>query len=70
VVGKTGRMMGEEMDEFEEEAEAMMVDDDDPEDDGRSLVSGGWGTGHDGSAIEILNVQFVEVSPLFFSVLN
>lgn len=31
----------------------------DEDDDGRGLVSAGWGTGHDGSAIEILNVQFV-----------
>jgi hypothetical protein len=34
---------------------------DDEDDDGRGLVSASWGTGHDGSAIEILNVQFVEV---------
>ncbi|KAF9560088.1 hypothetical protein CPC08DRAFT_492123 [Agrocybe pediades] len=37
---------------------AMMYDD--PEDDGRSLVSAAWGTGHDGSAIEIVGVEFVE----------
>ncbi|KIM44419.1 hypothetical protein M413DRAFT_442399 [Hebeloma cylindrosporum] len=33
---------------------------DDPEDDGRGLVSAAWGTGHDGSAIEIVGVEFVE----------
>lgn len=53
--GKFGRMVGEDEDEDEDFGL------DDPEDDGRSLVSGGWGSGHDGSAIEILNVQFVEV---------
>jgi hypothetical protein len=37
---------------------------DDPDDDGRSLVSAAWGSGHDGSAIEIVNVEFVEVSLL------
>jgi hypothetical protein len=41
---------------------------DDPEDDGRGLVSAAWGTGHDGSAIEIVGVEFVEVS--FFSFLS
>lgn len=35
---------------------------DDAEDDGRSLVSAAWGTAHDGSAIEIVGVEFVEVS--------
>ncbi|KAF9525960.1 hypothetical protein CPB83DRAFT_858689 [Crepidotus variabilis] len=59
-LGKTGRMLGEEVDEYESEVEAMSVGFDDPENDGRSLVSGGWGVGHDGSAIEIVNVQFVE----------
>lgn len=33
----------------------------DGEDDGRGLVSAGWGTTHDGSAIEVLGVDFVEV---------
>lgn len=32
------------------------------EDDGRGLVSAGWGAGHDGSAIEIVGFQFVDVS--------
>ena len=35
---------------------------DDEENDGRGLVSAGWGTGHDGSAIEIVDARFVEVS--------
>lgn len=34
----------------------------DEENDGRGLVSAGWGSGHDGSAIEVVNVEFVEVS--------
>ncbi|KXN90677.1 hypothetical protein AN958_03962 [Leucoagaricus sp. SymC.cos] len=34
------------------------------ENDGRGLVSAGWGSGHDGSAIEVLNVEFVNVSLL------
>lgn len=59
--GKFGRMVGEEEGEGEEDGEEDGFVWDDPEDDGRSLVSGGWGTGHDGSAIEIVNVQFVEV---------
>ncbi|KAJ6514967.1 hypothetical protein C8R47DRAFT_1313364 [Mycena vitilis] len=29
---------------------------DDPSDDGRTLLSGGWGAGHDGSAFEVLGV--------------
>jgi hypothetical protein len=33
----------------------------DGEDDGRGLVSAAWGTTHDGSAIEVLGVEFVEV---------
>ena len=53
-------MVREELDEFEEEED--MAGFDDPEDDGRALVSGAWGTGHDGSGIEIVGVEFVEVS--------
>ncbi|KAI0091483.1 hypothetical protein BDY19DRAFT_885242 [Irpex rosettiformis] len=30
------------------------------EDDGRSLLSAGWGNSHDGSGVEILNAQFVK----------
>lgn len=41
----------DEIDETDEE--------DDEDDDGRGLVSAGWGSGHDGSAIEILDVTFV-----------
>lgn len=69
-LGKSGRVAGEEggggggVDEEEEEEEegegGLMPDD--PDDDGRSLVSAAWGSGHDGSAIEIVNVEFVEVS--------
>ena len=39
--------------------------DGDGEDDGRGLVSAAWGTSHDGSAIEVLGVEFVEVGFLF-----
>jgi hypothetical protein len=41
---------------FEEEAE----------DDGRGVVSAGWGWGHDGSALEVVDVEVVEVSILPF----
>ncbi|TFK39725.1 hypothetical protein BDQ12DRAFT_508429 [Crucibulum laeve] len=37
-----------------------MDEDEDEDEDGRSLVSAAWGSGHDGSAIEILGVEFVE----------
>ncbi|KAF8806873.1 hypothetical protein BYT27DRAFT_7101034, partial [Phlegmacium glaucopus] len=69
-LGKSGRVAGEEgdgggVDEEEEEAESdLMLDD--PDDDGRSLVSAAWGSGHDGSGIEIVNVEFVEVSLFSF----
>lgn len=42
---------------FEEEAE----------DDGRGVVSAGWGWGHDGSAIEVVHVEVVEVGVFFVS---
>ncbi|THV02534.1 hypothetical protein K435DRAFT_344981 [Dendrothele bispora CBS 962.96] len=32
----------------------------DSRDDGRSLLSAGWGSGHDGSAIEIIQAEYVE----------
>lgn len=65
-LGKSGRIAGEEGDgggEEEEEESDLILDD--PDDDGRSLVSAAWGSGHDGSAIEIVNVEFIEVSLLF-----
>ncbi|TRM61568.1 hypothetical protein BD626DRAFT_549146 [Schizophyllum amplum] len=34
--------------------------DDDEQDDGTAMTSAGWGTGHDGSAIELLKVEFVK----------
>jgi len=34
----------------------------DEDNDGRGLVSAGWGSGHDGSAIEVLKAEFVDVS--------
>lgn len=39
----------------------------DEDDDGRGLVSAGWGSGHDGSAIEIIGVEFLDVRFLFLS---
>ena len=42
----------------------------DPEDDGRGFFSAGWGNGHEGAGIEILDVAFVKVGRmvlLFFS---
>jgi hypothetical protein len=33
----------------------------DPEDDGRGVFSAGWGNGHEGAGIEILDVAFVKV---------
>ena len=33
----------------------------DPEDDGRGFFSAGWGNGHEGAGIEILDVAFVKV---------
>ena len=32
------------------------------DDDGTSLLSAGWGNGHDGSGMEILRAEFVKVS--------
>ncbi|KDQ54803.1 hypothetical protein JAAARDRAFT_349696 [Jaapia argillacea MUCL 33604] len=46
------------LDEEEEEEESG-------EDDGRGLLSAGWGNGHDGAGIEILHAEFVPVSLLF-----
>jgi hypothetical protein len=71
--GGVTKAMGEEGVDGEEEEEggdaAMRLElemdgvaFDDPEDDGRGLVSAAWGTGHDGSAIEIVGVEFVEVT--------
>ncbi|KAF9472851.1 hypothetical protein BDN70DRAFT_867976 [Pholiota conissans] len=67
-LGRTGRVAGEDGDDFGTDdglgldggIEGDMLQYDDPEDDGRSLVSAAWGTGHDGSAIEIVGVEFVE----------
>jgi hypothetical protein len=32
------------------------------EEDGRRMLSGGWGNGHDGAGLEILAVEFIQVS--------
>lgn len=39
--------------------------DGDEDDDGRGLISAGWGTTHDGSAIEVVGAQYVEVGIQF-----
>lgn len=50
---------------------AMNEEEDREDDDGRGLVSAGWGSGHDGSGIEILGVEFLEVRlDLFFNLHN
>ncbi|KAJ3797469.1 hypothetical protein GGU11DRAFT_69604 [Lentinula aff. detonsa] len=38
------------------------VPDGGPEDDGRSLLSAGWGVGHDGSGIEVIDAEFIPVN--------
>ena len=38
----------------------------DPEDDGRGFFSAGWGNGHEGAGIEILEVAFVKVRDFCF----
>ena len=40
----------------------------DPDDDGRGFFSAGWGNGHEGAGIEILDVSFVKVGHASFSV--
>ena len=37
------------------------------EDDGTSLLSSGWGNGHDGAGLQVLNAEFVPVSPVLRS---
>ena len=41
----------------------------DPDDDGRGFFSAGWGNGHEGAGIEILDVAFVKVSDLAMCIL-
>ena len=36
-----------------------------PEDDGSSLMSSGWGNGHDGAGLEVLRAEFVPVSVIW-----
>lgn len=38
----------------------------DPDDDGRGFFSAGWGNGHEGAGVEILDVLFVKVSRAIF----
>jgi len=64
--GRKGLLGREEEEEEEEEALNQERgeeegEDDIPENDGRGLASAAWGSGHDGSAIEIVGVEFVEV---------
>ena len=53
-----GDDVGRQQSADEDDAEGDMSD---SEDDGRGLASAAWGSGHDGSAIEVLGVEFVEV---------
>jgi len=39
----------------------------DPDDDGRGFFSAGWGNGHEGAGIDILDVAFVKVSHVNFT---
>lgn len=54
VCGRRGLLAREEQEREDGEEE------DGPENDGRGLASAAWGSGHDGSAIEIVGVEFVE----------
>ncbi|KAJ3981175.1 hypothetical protein F5890DRAFT_1537085 [Lentinula detonsa] len=43
-----------------QEEEEVVPEDGGPEDDGRSLLSAGWGIGHDGSGIDsVIDAEFV-----------
>lgn len=66
VCGRKGLLEEEEALNQERGEEEEGEDDDDvPENDGRGLASAAWGSGHDGSAIEIVGVEFVEVKDLY-----
>ena len=39
----------------------------DHDDDGRGFFSAGWGNGHEGAGIEILDVAFVKVGRMIFA---
>lgn len=43
-----------------EKLRTKQEDGDNPENDGRSIESCGWGGGHDGSGIEVISVEFVK----------
>ncbi|KAF4569569.1 hypothetical protein EYR36_009366 [Pleurotus pulmonarius] len=61
--GRRRIVSGESRDDDTVDEEGMDVDDtDNKEDDGRSLQSSGWGSGHDGSAIEIIKAEFTTKS--------
>jgi outer membrane biosynthesis protein TonB len=55
---EAGKGRKRQVDEKENDVEGD-EDPSDGEDDGRGLVSAAWGTSHDGSAIEVLGVEFV-----------
>ncbi|PPQ64360.1 hypothetical protein CVT24_008429 [Panaeolus cyanescens] len=61
-LGKTGKTVKEDEEDDDDDDLENADKIDDVDDDGRGLVSAGWGTGHDGSAIEIIGVEFVERS--------
>ncbi|KAF7431010.1 hypothetical protein PC9H_006725 [Pleurotus ostreatus] len=61
--GRRRIVSGESRDDDTVDEDGMDVDDaDNKEDDGRSLQSSGWGSGHDGSAIEIIKAEFTTKS--------
>lgn len=64
--GDTSSSPSEELPYPADEKPGMLGEDD----DGRGLVSAGWGSMHDGSAIEVLGAEFVEVSEVFFGLVS
>jgi hypothetical protein len=61
VEGGVGRFVGGYGEMFMDEGDRWEVSEDD---DGRKLLSNGWGSTHDGSGVEILAAKFVDVSSL------
>jgi hypothetical protein len=57
-----GRFFGGWGERFaEREKGEFMIERSDEDDDGRGLISAAWGGGHDGSGIEVLRAEFLEV---------
>ncbi|KAF9454376.1 hypothetical protein P691DRAFT_637371, partial [Macrolepiota fuliginosa MF-IS2] len=62
IVGRFIGGWGEKCFVKDQDVETEDEGEDDEENDGRGLVSAGWGSGHDGSAVEVVNAEFVDVS--------